>query len=188
MAVKILRSRYYPLVDARCFRTEVESFHRVQHENIVQLVGYCEETGKIVVKHNGRNIVVERSNRALCFEYVQNGSLERYISGTALQHFYLLIFYKPESLGIQYTCFAFADECSGLDWRTRYKIIKGICVGLRHLHEGLPSPIFHLDLKPQHILLDENMTPKIEHLGISTLLDVYSTPGFGQSSMWVATT
>ena len=91
MAVKILRSRY-PLVDARCFRTEVESFHRVQHENIVQLVGYCEQTEYIVVEHNGKHVMAEKTDWALCFEYLQNGSLGRYISGTAVQHFFYLLF------------------------------------------------------------------------------------------------
>ena len=185
--MKILHIRGHDLVG---FERVAASLYHVQHENIVQLVGYAVETEERVIDRFGRNIVVEISNRALCFEYVQNGSLERYISGTALQHFYLLIFYKPESLGIQYTCFAFADERSGLDWRTRYKIIKGICVGLRHLHEGLPSPIFHSNLKPQHILLDENMTPKIGQFGISTLLNVHSTleRRLDRSSLWVATT
>ncbi|XP_066336971.1 receptor like protein kinase S.2-like isoform X3 [Miscanthus floridulus] len=154
IAVKILHKHVRELVQG--FERVAASLCHVQHENIVQLVGYCEETEDIVVEHNGRNIVVEMSIRALCFEYVQNGSLERYIS----------------------------DECSGLDWRTRYKIIKGICVGLRHLHEGLPSPIFHMDLTPQHILLDENMTPKIGQFGISTLLEAHSTLRPDTSSLW----
>jgi len=38
---------------------------------------------------------------------------------------------------------------------------------LKYLHEELESPIYHLDLKPANILLDENMLPKITDFGIS---------------------
>ena len=49
----------------------------------------------------------------------------------------------------------------------RYEIIKGICRGLHFLHE---SNIVHLDLKPQNILLDDTMMPKIADFGLSRLL------------------
>lgn len=48
-------------------------------------------------------------------------------------------------------------------------LIKGICMGLKYLHEELESPIYHLDLKPANILLDENMMPKIADFGLSRL-------------------
>jgi coatomer subunit beta' len=46
----------------------------------------------------------------------------------------------------------------------RYEIIKGICSGLNFLHE---RDIVHLDLKPQNILMDANMIPKIVDFGLS---------------------
>jgi hypothetical protein len=64
----------------------------VQQENIVQFVGYCTETETTIIEQRGRKIVAEQDNRALCFEYLQNGSLDRYISGTAVQHFSFLLF------------------------------------------------------------------------------------------------
>lgn len=63
--------------------------------------------------------------------------------------------------------FTFVDEYHGLDWQTRYKIIKGTCEGLKYLHEGLESPMYHLDLKPGNILLDKNMDPKLADFGLS---------------------
>ena len=63
--------------------------------------------------------------------------------------------------------FTSIDESSGFEWFTRYKIIKGICEGLNYLHGGLDKPIFHLDLKPSNILLDDNMVPKIADFGLS---------------------
>ena len=61
------------------------------------------------------------------------------------------------------------DEHHGQDWNTRYVIIKGICNGLKYLHEDLEDPMYHLDLKPANILLDENMEPKIADFGLSRL-------------------
>jgi serine/threonine protein kinase len=65
--------------------------------------------------------------------------------------------------------FKFVDEFHGFDWKARYKIIKGACEGLKYLHEGSKEPIYHLDLKPDNILLDENMTPKLADFGLSKL-------------------
>jgi serine/threonine protein kinase len=66
-------------------------------------------------------------------------------------------------------CFFPTDEYSGHDWPTRYAIIKGICAGLKYLHEELKPPIYHLDLKPANILLDDNMMPKLADFGMSRL-------------------
>ena len=63
-----------------------------------------------------------------------------------------------------FTCTA---EPCGLQWRVCYQIIKGICLGLHYLHE---RHIIHLDLKPDNILLDDGMVPKIADFGLSRLL------------------
>jgi len=49
----------------------------------------------------------------------------------------------------------------------RYKIIKGICSGLKYLHG---RNIIHLDLKPQNILMDATMVPKIADFSLSRFL------------------
>lgn len=55
-----------------------------------------------------------------------------------------------------------------LHWNKRFIIIKGICKGLHFLHT-MERPIIHMDLKPDNILLDENMQPKIADFGLSRL-------------------
>ncbi|VAI92585.1 unnamed protein product [Triticum turgidum subsp. durum] len=57
-----------------------------------------------------------------------------------------------------------SDEPCKLDWDMCYKIIKGVSEGLNHLHK---DSIFHFDLKPGNILLDNNMMPKIDDFGLS---------------------
>ena len=58
-------------------------------------------------------------------------------------------------------------ESYGLEWHMGYEIVKGICRGLHYLHTE--CQIVHLDIKPQNILLDENMEPKIADFGMSRL-------------------
>ncbi|CAD6257357.1 unnamed protein product [Miscanthus lutarioriparius] len=77
IAVKILHFNGFSGVDSEHFQNEVYSMGMIQHENIVRLVGYCDETEKLRVEHHG---VAEKFHRALCFEYLQNGSLTKHIS------------------------------------------------------------------------------------------------------------
>ena len=64
-----------------------------------------------------------------------------------------------------------ADELSGLDWKTRYKIIKGTCEGLKYLHDGLEPHIFHLAMNPDTIWLDSITEPKISDFSMSVSSD-----------------
>uniref|UniRef100_A0ACD5V1B2 Uncharacterized protein n=1 Tax=Avena sativa TaxID=4498 RepID=A0ACD5V1B2_AVESA len=141
IAVKKLHSM--PELNHQQFQKEYLNLASLQHENIVRLVGYCHETRGEYVEYNGRTIFAENQHMALCFEYMCNGSLDNCLQ----------------------------DESSGHDWNTRYKIIKGVCKGLRYLHEELNPPVYHLDLKPANILLDEKMTPKIADFGLSKLFE-----------------
>nr|QEM38991.1 Sr60 [Triticum monococcum] len=67
------------------------------------------------------------------------------------------------------------DASTGLDWRKRYKIINGVCEGLHYLHQ---NRILHLDLKPQNILLDGNMLPKIADFGLARCFDEKQSRAF----------
>ncbi|OEL18806.1 putative cysteine-rich receptor-like protein kinase 39, partial [Dichanthelium oligosanthes] len=110
---------------------------RVEHKNIVRLLGYCSDTQQKVVDYNGRLVLADIRRRFLCFEYAPNKSLDDYLK----------------------------DESHGSEWDTRYQLIEGICQGLHYLHKK--ENITHLDLKPGNILLDVNMVPKITDFGLS---------------------
>ncbi|WVZ49606.1 hypothetical protein U9M48_000947 [Paspalum notatum var. saurae] len=128
-------------LDDKEFDNEVLNLREIQHQNIVRLLGYCYVSHHMYVDHNGGIVRAEHIERLLCIEYMEGGSLEKHIS----------------------------DESCDLDWRTSFKIIRGICEGLNHLHTTKGKPIYHLDLKPANILLDKNKTAKIGDLGLSNL-------------------
>ncbi|KQJ92897.1 hypothetical protein BRADI_3g01460v3 [Brachypodium distachyon] len=134
-------------LDDTQFRNEFNHLMRTEHPNITRLVGYCYNQGHQRIKYNGEYIFANVEERVLCFEYLQGGSLDKHIS---------------------------AESC-GLDWHTRFNIIRGICDGLNYLHNGSQDPIYHLDLKPANILLDDKMIPKIGDFGLSRLFPLAQT-------------
>ncbi|KAL4611807.1 hypothetical protein ACB092_08G152200, partial [Castanea dentata] len=112
------------------FVNEVASISRTSHVNIVTLKGFC----------------VEGSKRALIYELMPNGSLEKFI-------------YKGNS----------SNSNHQLGWETLYKISIGIARGLEYLHRGCNTQILHFDIKPHNILLDENFFPKISDFGLAKI-------------------
>nr|XP_051202708.1 cysteine-rich receptor-like protein kinase 28 isoform X2 [Lolium perenne] len=123
-------------MDENEFQREVQCLMKVKHKNIVRFLGYCADTQGNMAKYNGKLVMADVQQRLLCFEYLPKGNVHDYIT----------------------------DASSRLEWRTCYKIIKGICCGLHHLHD---NHIVHLDLKPSNVLLDEHMVPKIADFGLS---------------------
>ncbi|XP_028059574.1 G-type lectin S-receptor-like serine/threonine-protein kinase SD2-5 [Camellia sinensis] len=113
----------------KSFLAEVETIGSIHHVNLVRLIGFC----------------AEKSYRLLVYEYMFNGSLDKWI------------FQRHQELT--------------LGWQSRRKIIMDIAKGLAYLHEDCRQKIFHLDIKPQNILLDEYCNAKISDFGLSKLID-----------------
>ncbi|EMS62430.1 Cysteine-rich receptor-like protein kinase 26 [Triticum urartu] len=139
IAVKRIKSSHS--IKETSFYHEVGSLLNIEHENVIRFLGFCASTDQIAIKVRGskEHIYAEVRERLLCFEYINNGSLRKYIT----------------------------DELRGLEWKTRYEIIRGICEGLYHLHHE--KKIYHMDMKPENILLDNDMVPKITDFGLSRL-------------------
>ena len=113
------------------FINEVASISRTCLVNIVTLLGFCYEGPK----------------RALVYEFMPNGSLDKFISHQE----------SPNRANLN------------LEWKTIFQIAVGIARGLEYLHSGCTTRILHLDIKPHNILLDEDFCPKISDFGLAKL-------------------
>ncbi|KZV34582.1 hypothetical protein F511_23217 [Dorcoceras hygrometricum] len=113
------------------FINEVSSISRTSHVNVVALLGFC----------------FEGSKRALVYEFMPNGSLEKFI---------------PDSTPSPTTK-------ASLGLAKLFEIAVGIARGLEYLHQGCNTRILHFDIKPHNILLDKDMKPKISDFGLSKL-------------------
>ncbi|KAH1257380.1 G-type lectin S-receptor-like serine/threonine-protein kinase SD2-5 [Glycine max] len=84
-------------------------------------------------------------HRLLAYEYMANGSLDKWIFNKNKEDFVL-------------------------DWDTRYNIALGIAKGLAYLHEDYESNIIHCDIKPENVLLDDNFRVKVSDFGLAKLM------------------
>ncbi|CAJ2674598.1 unnamed protein product [Trifolium pratense] len=109
------------------FINEVATIGRIHHTNVVQLIGFC----------------FEGSKRALVYEFMPNGSLDKYISSR--------------------------EDAISLTYKQMYQISLGVARGISYLHEGCDMQILHFDIKPHNILLDENFIPKVSDFGLAKL-------------------
>ncbi|KAL9438207.1 hypothetical protein AB3S75_023972 [Citrus x aurantiifolia] len=127
VAVKLLHASKG---DGQDFINEVASISRTSHVNVVTLLGFC----------------LEGNNRALIYEFMPNGSLEKFV-------------YNGDT----------SKPCQYLRWEKMYEIVIGIAKGLEYLHRGCSTRILHFDIKPHNILLDEDFCPKISDFGLAKL-------------------
>ncbi|PIA33922.1 hypothetical protein AQUCO_03900047v1, partial [Aquilegia coerulea] len=127
---KIAVKRLNELSDTKSsFLPEVESICSIHHVNLVRLIGFC----------------AHKSHTHLVYEYMCNGSLDKWIFGNGRD--------------------------TSLDWKIRKKIILGVAKGLAYLHEECRLRILHLDIKPQNILLDSDFNAKVSDFGLCKLID-----------------
>ncbi|WVZ83614.1 hypothetical protein U9M48_030742 [Paspalum notatum var. saurae] len=115
---------------------EVTIIARLHHLNLVRLCGFCADRGR----------------RMLVYEYVPNGSLDKYL-------------------------FAAGGGAGGggaprrplLEPRIRYRIALGVARAIAYLHEECLEWVLHCDIKPENILLEDDFCPKVSDFGLSKL-------------------
>ncbi|XP_021890603.1 probable L-type lectin-domain containing receptor kinase S.5 [Carica papaya] len=119
---------------------EICTIGRLRHKNIVQLQGWC---------HESKNLL-------LVYDYMPNGSLDRYIGK------------------------------NDLDWKTRYNILTGLASALLYLHVECGNPVIHRDIKPNNIMLDSTYIAHLGDFGLARMLQddasvrtvLAGTPGY----------
>ena len=67
--------------DESQFENEFSNLLSINHPHIVKLIGHCYEMHKEHVEYNGKLRFSQRTYRAICLEYLQGGSLDRYLTG-----------------------------------------------------------------------------------------------------------
>ncbi|KAL3500892.1 hypothetical protein ACH5RR_039985 [Cinchona calisaya] len=111
------------------FRAEVSIIGSIHHHHLVRLKGFC----------------AEGNHRLLVYEYMANGSLDRWLFRKNKGEFML-------------------------DWETRYNIALGTAKGLAYLHEDCDVKIVHCDIKPENVLLDDHFLAKVSDFGLAKLM------------------
>nr|CAD1838230.1 unnamed protein product [Ananas comosus var. bracteatus] len=126
VAIKMLGNSQFNGED---FINEVSTIGRIHHVNIVQLIGFCSEGSK----------------RALVYEYMPKGSLDKYIFSTK------------------------GTNSRPFSWDKINEIALGVARGIDYLHQGCDMQILHFDIKPHNILLDNHFNPKVSDFGLAKL-------------------
>ncbi|KAJ0989121.1 hypothetical protein J5N97_007477 [Dioscorea zingiberensis] len=127
LAIKMLRNSKGNTGEE--FINEVSTIGRIHHVNVVKLIGFCSEGPQ----------------RALVYEYMPNGSLDKYI------------FSPNNGSSHKFSADKLID------------IALGVARGIDYLHKGCDMQILHFDIKPHNILLDHNFNPKVSDFGLAKL-------------------
>ncbi|KAL3497744.1 hypothetical protein ACH5RR_040476 [Cinchona calisaya] len=134
VAVKMLK-KSKAKNDGQAFINEVGTIGRIHHVNVVRLVGFCITTSK----------------RALVYDYMPNGSLDKFIFSS--EH----------------------PNGEPLSWKKTFDIAMGVARGIEYLHQGCNMQILHFDIKPHNILLDEHFIPKVSDFGLAKLYPLHNS-------------
>ncbi|XVF00338.1 hypothetical protein REPUB_Repub03eG0276500 [Reevesia pubescens] len=149
VAVKVLNGTSDRIEEQ--FMAEVSTIGRVHHFNLVRLYGFC----------------FERDLRALVYEYMKNGSLDKFLF----------------------------SEDKKLEFEQLQEIAIGTAKGIAYLHEECQHRIIHYDIKPGNILLDAKFFPKVADFGLAklcnrdnthvTMTGGRGTPGYAAPELWM---
>ncbi|XP_028773648.1 rust resistance kinase Lr10-like [Neltuma alba] len=150
VAVKVLNGSSDKRMEEQ-FMAEVGTIGRVHHVNLLRLYGFC----------------IEGNIRALVYEFMGNGSLDKYLF----------------------------KENQRLEFKKLHEIAVGTAKGISYLHEECQQRIVHYDIKPENILLDDNFYPKVADFGLAklcnrenthiTMTGGRGTPGYAAPELWM---
>ncbi|KAG9447363.1 hypothetical protein H6P81_013491 [Aristolochia fimbriata] len=95
----------------------------------------------------------EGFKKALIYEFMPKGSLDKFI-------FHVVVGEEEKEERRREQI---------INWDKAQSIALGIARGIEYLHQGCEQRILHFDIKPNNILLDENLNPKIADFGLAKL-------------------
>ncbi|XP_058070975.1 probable LRR receptor-like serine/threonine-protein kinase At3g47570 [Magnolia sinica] len=131
----------------KSFAAECEALRNIWHRNLVKIFTVCSS-----IDFNGNDF------KALVFEYMPNGSLEKWLHPNVDE--------QP-----QLRC---------LNLTQRLNIAIDVASALDYLHHHSKIPIVHRDLKPSNVLLDDDMVGHVGDFGLTRILSE-AAEGFSQN-------
>ncbi|KAL1293529.1 probable LRR receptor-like serine/threonine-protein kinase At3g47570 [Arachis ipaensis] len=133
----------------KSFVTECNALRVIRHRNLVKILTCCSS-----IDYRGEEF------KALVFEYMSNGSLEKWL--------------HPQG--------ETADPTHTLDLAHRLNILIDIASALHYLHYECEQPIVHCDIKPSNVLLDDDMVAHVTDFGLARILSTINGSSHNQSS------
>lgn len=132
IAVKVLNLQQKGA--GKSFIAECNALRNVRHRNLVKISTCCSS-----IDYNGNEF------KALVFEYLSNGSLEKWL--------HLAIDRENPS--------------RVLNLLQRLNIAIDVASAIHYLHDDCDQPIIHCDLKPSNVLLDNEMVAHVSDFGLA---------------------
>ncbi|VAH94355.1 unnamed protein product [Triticum turgidum subsp. durum] len=135
----------------RNLKLRLDLLAKLRHPNLVCLLGHCTD-----------NAVDESSVKRvfLVYEYVPNGTLSSYLSGST-----------PEKT---------------LKWCDRLHVLIGIARAVHFLHTGIIPGSLYNRLKTSNILLDEHHIAKLSDYGLSIITEeIYKHEAIGERQRYI---
>ncbi|KAK7345160.1 hypothetical protein VNO77_15675 [Canavalia gladiata] len=132
------------------FVAEVTTIGSLHHRNLVKLTGWCYENKELL----------------LVYEFMPNGSLDKYLFG-----------------GKEF------GNCNNINWKIRHNVIHGVAQALDYLHNGCERRVLHRDIKASNIMLDSEYNAKLGDFGLARTIqkrnethhstkEIAGTPGY----------
>ncbi|XLS90674.1 hypothetical protein HN51_066682 [Arachis hypogaea] len=133
----------------KSFTAECNALRNIRHRNLAKIVTCCSS-----VDYKGNDF------KALVYEYMSNGSLDKWLHP------------NRES----------SNKLRTLNLPQRLQVIMGIACALHYLHYECEQPVIHCDLKPSNVLLEDNMDAQVSDFGLARLIPVVDGNSQNQTS------
>ncbi|KAH9670361.1 putative LRR receptor-like serine/threonine-protein kinase [Citrus sinensis] len=137
---------------SQSFKAECKALKNIRHRNLVKVITSCSS-----IDFQGNDF------KAIVYEYMPNGSLEKWLHPEAVAQ-------RDEEIGIQ-----------KLTLLQRISIAIDVASALDYLHCHCQEPILHCDLKPSNILLDNDLSAHIGDFGLARFHQEVSNPTLNSS-------